>query len=168
MPTKRKRRERFRRPEIDPVHWAMLTDSPIPEDSCPFAYFTFRPDVARTLWDIYRERILSDWLECSPGTRPQHWWKFEAPRAEDTTGYEHCAGLMIQPRKLLKGRGIPAWERLCLLPAFHLGIPHFWTGGDPNKLVFESQHDYLLRHGLLEAGEGESIEPVFIPRDWRT
>ena len=168
MPTKRRRRERLRRPEVDPVHWALLTDSPIPEDGCPFAEFTFVPDLARSLWDTYREQILSDWVESSPGTRPQHWWKYEAPRAEDITGFERFADEMIEPRKLLKGQGRPIWERLCFKPVFYLGIPFSWIDGDPNDLVFESQHDYLQRHGLLIDGEGESIEPVFIPHDWRT
>ena len=150
MPTKRKRRERFHRPEVDPVHWSLLTDSPLPDDGDPFAIFDF--DVAaHGLWDRFRDRIMVAWLEVNPGTRPQHWWKFDAP----------------EPRRLLKGPGRPAWERLCIAPGYRLGIPAMWTDGDPGLLVFESQYGYLQRHGLLEPGEGESIEPVVVPGDWR-
>ncbi len=73
-----RRRSRNRLPPVDPAHWALLNDAPIPADANRFARFTFR-EKAADLWAQYRERILADWIEQHPGTRPSCWWKFDRP-----------------------------------------------------------------------------------------
>jgi hypothetical protein len=170
MPTKRRRRERFRRPDIDGYHWALLTDAeipePLPDDWNPFAFHTFHK-VERELWALFRERILSDWLDARPGTRPRSWWRCEAPRDEKLGQGWYYHADMIQGRLLLKGSGRPAWCKYNLVPSWHYGIPAHWTGGDPGALVFESQFDYLRRHELLVKGERRSSsEPEFVPALW--
>jgi hypothetical protein len=56
----------------------MLHDAPIPADANRFARFNF-PEKAAHLWAIYRARVLADWIEQHPGTRPSCWWKFDRP-----------------------------------------------------------------------------------------
>jgi hypothetical protein len=155
MPTKRTRVERFRRGDVDPVHWALLTDSTPPEDGEALAEFTFDA-IAGELWARHGAAILRDWIALYPGTRPSQWWRHDAPRAADPDPECFYAHTMIEGRRLLKGQGRPAWEVLNLVPSWHLGIPRVWSGGDPEALVFESQREYLKRHGLLEKGEGDS------------
>ncbi len=172
-----KRRRRSRRPDVDPYSWALLTDSvpgdwfcrrtnPLPDGWNPFAVFDFY-DKARELWAEHRERILRDWIDTRPGTRPSCWWLFDAPRdpklGKVWDGLGDMHGNIIEGRRLLKGEGRPFWECSCMVPTWVLGIPHYWTGGDPEALVFESQHDYLARHGLLMPDEGTSTEPEFTP-----
>lgn len=160
MPTKRRRRERFRRPDVCPEYWALLTDAPMPENPNPFAEIDF-PNHARELWEKYRDAILADWIEAKPGTRPSHWWLYDAPRMFDLGKHAGCyyAKELCEPRKLLKGMGQPAWEVLAITPRMHLGIPRDWVDGVTANLAFESQHDYLQRFGLLKSNEGSSLEP---------
>lgn len=94
---------------------------------------------ARRAWVRNRESVLKEWRECSPGTRPSAWWKFDAP----------------EPRRQLSGAGRPGWEAVpAMVPAYGFGVPLDWAGflkTDPPE--FESQATYLKRHGLLTADE---------------
>lgn len=169
MPTKRRRRERFRRPDIDPLHWCLLTDSPppdpLPADWNPFSLRTFHRD-AHELWALFRDRILYDWTIGNPSTRPSCWWRFDAPRCPALGEGWYYQRDMIEGRRLLKGEGKPAWEKYNLVPSWNLGIPAHWCDGDPAALVFETQRAYLARHGLLGKGEGTSVEPEVTPMLW--
>jgi hypothetical protein len=147
---------------IDPTIEALLFDDEPPENANPFEVLLFEPEQH---WPTWREQVMSLWIETRPGTRPSCWWLFDAPRMNDPGKHTGCeiAKTMCEPRKLLAGMGQPAWQVYNLSPRYHLGICADWTGGDPKRLVFESQYDYLARFRLLEAGEGSSAEPVFVP-----
>jgi len=143
MPTNRRYRTRVRHAPIDPVHWAILTDAPLPADANPFLAMdrNFEPAL-RPLWKIQGPAILIDWIAAHPGTRPACWWLYDAPRAGST----------IDPRQCLFGEGRPLHEVLNVAPSYAYGIP-VWCGDPDAPPIFETQHAYLKRHGLLEPGE---------------
>lgn len=143
MTTNRRYRTRVRQDPIDPTHWALLTDAPMPADANPFLAIDNNCDrVMRPLWEEHGAAILAEWIEAHPGTRPSYWWRYEAPRS----------GESIEPRRHLFGEGVPLHEVLNVGPAYTCGIPD-WCGDPDNPPIFESQHAYLKRHGLLVKGE---------------
>lgn len=152
MPTNRKRIARSRSaPPIDPDFWRILTDQ---EPSNPFSDFALRDDERRALWAEHRERILSEWVAAYPGTRPSHWWRYDAPRlpARQHGKYADCffAQDLIQPRRQIRGTGVPAHTVSAQVPQWRLGIPeHMEKVNLLDPPIFESQIEYLERHKLL-------------------
>ncbi len=157
MHVKRKRLSNHNRAPIDPVMWAILSDTPLPAGANPFTLIMGGRDATmRPLWGQYRASILAQWIESKPGTRPALWWKYDSPRAS-TARAGRFAGTktgerMPEPRQLLSGSGVPLHEATAYAPAYRYGIPN-WCGDPDAPPVFESQHAYLKRHGLLEPGE---------------
>lgn len=152
MPTKRTRKSRQRIANVSPDLWAVLTDSDDTLDAGDrfFAQTEFR-ERGRELWAQTRDVILADWIKHKGGTRPQAWWLFDAPR--------------LEYRRILGGGGRPAWERFAYVPAYMLGVPVLWCGRVAP--LFESQHAYLTRHGLLFDGEqhmtdGPHVTPTLL------
>ena len=71
---------------------------------------------------------------------------------------------LIELRRKLRGDGQPLHEVLAYAPTHHYGIPA-WFGDPDNPPVFESQHVYLKRHGLLLPAELRKIaEPYLHPQ----
>ncbi|TPG45516.1 hypothetical protein EAH75_18025 [Rhodanobacter glycinis] len=93
--------------------------------------------VMRPLWEVQGPAILIDWIAAHPGTRPSCWWRYQAP-----SGGRQC----------LFGEGKPLHEVLNIAPSYAFGIPD-WCGDPEAPPIFETQHAYLKRHGLLEPGE---------------
>jgi hypothetical protein len=107
------------------------------------------------LWNQNRDVILAEHIKTAPGTRPALWWRFSAPRQPVGT-FPGCYydGQLPQPRKRTGGTGTPAYEVQAVVPTFAYGIPTVRVGLDENDPpTFESQAEYLKRHGLLLAGE---------------
>lgn len=155
MPTNRKRTSRGRRgAPINADDWAFLNDE---EPQNPF--IQFRPDEYwRKLWTEYGDEIVQKWAEKYPGTRPEHWWKYNAPRmpVEEHGDWAdaYFAPDLIQPRRKLSGSGVPAYTFMNVVPHWDLGIPSWMEEVDfDDPPVWESQLDYLKRHGLLLPGE---------------
>jgi hypothetical protein len=155
MPTNRTRTSRGRRaPPIDANDWAFLIDE-TPQN--PFTQF--RADSYwRALWAEHGGQIVADWARRHPGTRPQRWWMYDAPRLAATDHkYDpecHFVPNLIHSRKQLGGSGVPAYAVMAVVPHWELGIPSWMEEVDEsNPPVFESQLDYLKRHGLLLPGE---------------
>lgn len=147
MPTNRRYLSRRLQAPIDPVLWAILNDAPLPADAERFMVWMGSRDVTmRPLWEEYRVRILAGWIQANPGTRPSLWWRYDAPRAT-TNGRE-----LVEPRRQILGEGVPLHEVLNVSPSYHYGIPD-WCGDPASPPIFESQHQYLKRHGLLQKGE---------------
>jgi hypothetical protein len=167
MPTNRRVRTRKRVPKvtISPWIWAFLNDQPIPEDANPFDLL-FRDDYKAMLlpWEEHRKVIIADWIKSKPGTRPCLWWRYSAPRlAPEALGRWSrtvLAPQLIELRRKLRGGGNPLHEVLAYSPAQHYGIPD-WCGNPDDPPVFESQHTYLKRHGLLLPAERGKIEEPF-------
>ncbi len=147
MTTNRKRVSRRRESDIDPelLAWFMGA-APRP------AMVHFMQDgELQTAWDASSDAILSEWIQTRPGTRPSHWWLFDAP----------------EQRQRIGGTGTPCHEALAHAPAFNLGIPAAWVSDhwitdrdvkaerfDPSDPpAYESQAAFLKRHKLFLSGE---------------
>lgn len=159
MPTNRTRRRRNRVPEVPPEALVYFETG----DAADWPNVHFDPDRGKRLWELAREAMVEAWAAKHPGTRPWAWWRWDAP----------------EPRRRVGGTGTPAHEVLAHLPWHQLGIPVSWitprevefygTGFhgvavDPDDPpAFESQGEYLKRHGLLLDGEKPgSLDPEFI------
>ena len=178
MPTTRRRRARQRRADLDPTLWAILTDAPLPPDSNPFLVIEASSyNYMLPLWEESRDFIMDGWVKEHPGTRPAMWWRYDAPRASpDVQGRWSCtivAERMIDLRRKENGNGQPIHDVLAYVPSHDYGIPA-WLGDPYEPPVFETQHNYLKRHGLLLSKESCTIaEPFPCPlqieaaRAWR-
>lgn len=156
MATKRTRRARNRRAEIDPAVIAFLNDRG-PE------VFEWDDEI-RIAWGQLRDEIVASWAEQRPGTRPTAWWRFDAS----------------EPRRRVGGTGQAAFEVLADAEAYEMGIPISWVepwhvdlygphfAGKPidpsDPPAFEAQSTYLQRLGLALPGELERLTPAdFLP-----
>lgn len=152
MPTNRRYRTRVHREPIDPTQWALLTDSELPADANKFILLDRNNDrVMRPLWEEYGAAILANWIEEHPGTRPYLWWRYDAPRAKGQDKLP-INQRQVEPRQVIFGEGQPLHEAFNIAPFYRYGIPD-WCGNPDEPPIFEFQHDYLKRHGLLEKGE---------------
>ena len=130
-------------------------------------YPTTAWEKCKALWESARDELLHDWIRAYPGTRPNFWWLFSAPRmtAEDLerngwTG-TFFADRLPNPRLRLGGIGMAAHDVRPHVPEFELGIPESWEDdidpADPPR--FEAQAAYLRRHNLLLAEEARRLLP---------
>jgi len=109
--------------------------------------------VLREAWQS--SGIMSSWN--LPGLRPHGWWLFDAPRLPVGTFPGCCYdGELPEPRRHLGGPGQPLHEVLNYAPDSHFGI-WAWYGDPAKPPTFETQFDYLKRHGLLLPGEKEGL-----------
>lgn len=107
----------------------------------------------REAWE--QSDIMGTWQK--PGCRPWAWWLFSAPRLPVGTFPRcHCDGQHPEPRLHLGGPGRPVHEVLCLGPSQNFGIWN-WIGDPADPPTFESQYQYLKRHGLLLPDEEDPL-----------
>jgi len=158
MPTNRKRTTRGRRgPPIDADDWAFLSDG-TPKNA--FTQFRSR-EYWQKLWVEHGAQITEEWAAKHPGTRPQHWWRFGAPRLPVAEHGEHAgwyyAPELIMPRLHLGGSGAPDPELTIHVYCLDHGLPVLHEGDfDPSDPpIWETQLAYLKRHGLLLPGEAK-------------
>jgi len=96
-----------------------------------------------------------------PGCRPWAWWLYDAPRLPEGTFPGTCwDGLFPEPRLHLGGPGCPLHEALSYYPVQNFGIWN-WFGDPDNPPTFETQFEYLKRHGLLLPDESEPLPEPF-------
>jgi hypothetical protein len=77
------------------------------------------------LWAAHRDVVLNEHARKWPGTRPELFWKYDAP----------------EPRKRLGGTGTVASDVLNIKPSFSDGLP--------NAFIDQSDVDYYNREGLF-------------------
>lgn len=166
MPTKRQRLVRNPRADIPPELFALFRDQPLPEHGNVFT-FKFTPeDELFALWAEHGDGIVSEWCEKKPGTRPNVWWSFSAPRQPigRFPGW-YYDGKLCEPRLRLGGKGTPAHEVLAYVHHFVLGIPDHWI--DDWSLDYYNGRA-LDVHGKpidTEYHEGDFIAERFDPSD---
>lgn len=132
---------------VTPLQWARLWDDWRPGQELPQgvdegdhfeAFMWSSPGQGANLlsleeaWRLCRETILRRWVRARPGTRPEAWWHWDAPRWEGDP-FEDCwyHGTLPLPRQRIGGTGTPAYEALAYGPSFTKGIPdRFVTRGD--------------------------------------
>lgn len=150
MATSRVKLARTALPAISPTYWALLNDEPLPENFNRWEVFS---GVA-ALWPQFRDDVLANWVSTRPGTRPSHWWAYDA----------------TEPRQRLGGVGTPVFEALAYAPSYKLGIPEGYgddfDASDPPQ--FESEAAYLRRLKLFAPGEQKRLkkadfEPETVP-----
>jgi len=154
----RPRRGKSRRTSDDwLIEYFTTGDWPMDDDESAFAYFVIRGDEWPAVWDAHRDAVMRLWD--LPGCRPWGWWEFEAPRLP-MGGFPGCFwdGMLPEPRRWISGTGCPLHERQAVVPGSRFGVWD-WLGDPDAPPVFETQHAYLRRHGLLRAGERASTEP---------
>ncbi len=147
MPVKR-RNAKVTRQDVSPVAWAMILDEPLPDpDSSKTKWEHFALNVGDrdhmalvqvngdptlyAIWLEVRGEVLDQWAKDKPGTRPNLWWRWDAPRLKAG----QLAGRLIdeddarypEPRLRVGGVGTPNYEVLNYVPAFYLGMPVSWV-----------------------------------------
>ena len=99
------------------------------------------------IWNTHSERIVSEHVEDSPGSRPARWWQYDAP----------------EPRKRLGGIGTPEHEVLNIKPAYSFGIPIGWIDQwqvDYYTGVAVDIHGRLVNEKAIGSGfKGVAINP---------
>ena len=104
-------------------------------------------------WERYREKLLPDWIQEKPGTRPYSWWLFDCPlelRRFLVDGKE-----WEPARRQYMGRD--QWVRSTSYGTHRFiggpGVPDspsmFTPPEDYGAEDYEPERDYLARHGLL-------------------
>jgi hypothetical protein len=132
------------------------------DDEAALALLSLNDAALHELWLAHRDRVMRDWD--LPGCRPYGWWAHDAPRLPiGTFRSAFYDGLLAEPRRVVSGGGCPRHERLAYAPAQLYGIWD-WCGDPHAPPVFETQHAYLRRFGLLRPGERAASEPHPHPR----
>jgi hypothetical protein len=162
----RKRRANKAKEQMSDATWDYLCDKHDSHATDPFRWWeTFALEIdfnnnIEQLWNLHRDVILAEHVKENPGTRPALWWRYDAPRLPVGTfpGW-YIDGKLPQPRKRDGGIGTPAYEVSAIGPSFAYGIPEIWVGTDEDDPpIFESQAEYLKRHGFLLTGEERRAE----------
>jgi hypothetical protein len=170
-----RRRGRTSRHDISPNLRAALFGEPLPEPDA--AYWPDFDNLLEAAWREHERTILAAWCATYPGTRPPCWWRWSAPRAaagEITSVVPIDLDAYPSPRRRLGGIGTPCFEVLCFTPLFRAGLPEPWVqpfdlafygssfAGQAidldNPPLFESEAEYLNRHGLLSASERRLLD----------
>jgi hypothetical protein len=147
-----KRRVNKAKEQLTDAQWKYLTDQPLPAN---FETFVLRIDFhgnMETLWNQNRDVILTEHVKDNPGTRPALWYRYDAPRLPVGTFPGHYRdGQLPEPRLRTGGTGTPV---AATSAAYAYGLPTAWIDfAEDDPPTFESQAEYLTRHGLLMAGE---------------
>ena len=101
-------------------------------------YLDFEEEECRNRWNRVKPQVLESWIRDHPGTRPGAFWKFDA----------------TEPRKRTP---VAKWGPL--VPDYCFGL--CVIGEDA---TYESQADFLRRHGLLDPSEVDrsDFKPEFV------
>ena len=169
MPTNRKRITRNRR-RLPVEDWRVeyLKTGELPDDTRaeaedinPFEILEWEFHVCRwdelqepvrLLWNERREAILPAWIRDHPGTRPYAWWAYDAPRWDDGDPWH---ARYAEPRRRI-GEAHTSHHAVSKYPlSSSFGVPN--QSADSTSM-FESEAEYLARHGLLTDFERRRLD----------
>ena len=164
MPRKRRVAAKARlATEVSDAVWAWLNDEP--KQAWIDGYFEVldleqHEEKLRSVWESVETELLDRWIADKPGTRPAIWWRVVAPRQPvGTFPGRYYDGTLPEPRKLLTGKGCPAWEKLAYGPSYDHGLPTLWYDVHPDDSpTFEAEATYLERYGFLTAAEKKVLQ----------
>jgi hypothetical protein len=113
-----------RRQEVTDEHEAWLHG-----DNKAAGFVKYAPDgELAALWAAHSERIVADHVADHPGSRPERWFQYDAPRSPlGTYPGAWFDGELPEPRKRLGGIGTPAFEVLAYKPRYSFGLPVDWV-----------------------------------------
>ncbi len=171
MPTNRQRRTRARDPDISDAVLRYLETGARERGDADMFVLQGNPDRLRALWRKVKKEILADWIQRTPCSRPWAWWQCDAPRKD--TGLGAWFEPLPVPRRQLAGVGQTTVEvDPATVPTFDRGIPDFAEIDEDDPPMFESEAEYLRRHGFLTpaetkylAGHPELLEPEVVTFD---
>ncbi|MCO6436022.1 MAG: hypothetical protein J5J06_02930 [Phycisphaerae bacterium] len=122
-------------------------------------------DEIRALWELHGEQITREWAAKYPGSRPYHWWTFDAPEKRLCLGGVHWFD-------------DPTWkaavaEAHAEYPDIYgvvggyyglsRGVPRIWSRELASNAAgddFETEAEFLTRLGLWLPGECERWESL--------
>lgn len=176
-------RERGRRAQVEEWQYKVLAEEELtPEEEHAHTTSQFFGVCdgelnLRDAWELLRAEILARWVADRAGTRPTAWWTWDAPRTPDGKAVprRRLGGTGTPAHECLANgpafaQGIPVdWVSPWMVAYYNglavdvEGVPigleyhegHFpYDAIDPgDPPMFESEYDYLERHGLLLPGE---------------
>jgi len=113
---------------------------------------------ARPMWQKHRKRLIKQWADEYPGTRPFAFWVFEPPEEKRLRlgGHGDCIPDHVSDEVEEYWKGLPTYwigeDRLMMWPEFaEFAIDQ----QDPPR--FESEAAFLQRLGLLLPGEEDRL-----------
>jgi hypothetical protein len=121
--------------------------------------------IAEKLWRSHGSAVVHEWAKDNPGTRPQLWWDFDAPRVPASALRLNEIGMKLaggrtfpEPRRWICGSGTPAYEWGLCLPTFRYGLAVRW-------ITEEEKAHYASRRsrGLGPSYIGGPIYPDYPP-----
>jgi len=89
------------------------------------------------------DELLAEWIASRPGTRPWFWWRYSSPERRRCISGEHYYDRLGASHVYPRG--------------YSFGIPAFIFSRADADCTYESERDYLDRHGLLTPAEVEVI-----------
>jgi len=101
----------------------------------------------RDAWEDLRGDLLPEFIAKNPGQRPAAWWEFDAPERRRCVSGPH-------PHDAHDWGDCPK--------SLWYGKPRTWQSLECSQAEYESQVDYLARHGLLTPAERE-LMPITLP-----
>jgi hypothetical protein len=119
-------------------------------------------DELGALWHTHSERIVAEHVALYPGTRPERWWQYSAPRmAVGTFSGLYYDGKLPEPRKRIGGTGTPASDVLACVPTFSYGLPSIWISRQQVKYYTGIAVDVRGNPigGKLAVFDGVAIDP---------
>ena len=130
----------------------------------------FDADCARDAWNDLGDEVLAEHIREHPGTRPWGWWAFESPESIRRTGtmrfksgigpknprrFDPASREFVSDADFPHSERIPYWrERYQASDAG--ALERF----DEAHAIYESEHEYLERLGLLTLAEKTKREPM--------
>ena len=131
-----KRHTVARREFWEPAWTAYLTDG-----DGPFRFFgSPRMSVLEEAWRCRESELLGPFIADFPGHRPWGWWQFDRPGDRELIAADMVRVDGGEPHYFGGQWGLPRFHRV------------------PNvEPVFESETDFLKRHGLLSDTEREAL-----------
>ena len=115
-----RKRKDLRRAEVTDQHESWLHG-----DDKASEFVKYAPDnELAALWFDHSERIVTEHVADHPGSRPERWWQYDAPRIPlGTYPGVYYDGQLPEPRKRLGGIGTPAHEVLAYKPRYSFSLP---------------------------------------------
>lgn len=116
-------------------------------------------DAMKADWQQWRDVVLAAWCEYFPGTRPEPFWSFDRPDERGRLRIDGKPHPFDRPENPRRGQ-------------LFQGKPRYMSTKDDFAAVYETETDYLMRHGLLTDREKillampENQRPRFPYRRW--
>ena len=121
----------------------------VEEERGEFAFHLLDEEYLRRTWSEHRAALLASWVEKHPGTRPQAWWRYDAPREPQGRGQAGPTTALDLPRRAWAASARPSTR--CLTSRRATGSASRARGSRPGRRV-------LQRHGQGRPRRGDQSQ----------